>query len=100
MHADSLLLVLHICDISQWIDFHCLTLWFNLHNPNSEVANIDPLLRFQRNVGTKSYVLNVGTPVVENLISRKIIHNIFLLGFGWDRKINLKKSKKILNKKD
>jgi len=53
MHADSLELVLHCCDISQWIAFHCLTSWYNLRNPNSEGANTNPLMRFQHDVGTK-----------------------------------------------
>jgi hypothetical protein len=47
-----------------------------------------------------SYVLNVGTHIVKNLKSRKIIHYLFVWGFGWDSKINFKKCGKILNKKD
>lgn len=92
MHADSLALVLHYCDISQWIDFRCLTSWYNLHNPNSEGANTDPLLRFQHDVGTKVLCFKCrNTYSREPYIYRKIIHYLFVWGFGWDNKINIKK---------
>jgi len=94
MHADSLELVLHCCNISQCIYFHCLTSWYNLHNPNSGGVNTDPLLRFQHDVGTKVLCLNVGTPIVKNHISRKIIHYLLVWGFGWGGGVGRERERK------